>query len=99
MIMKNDLDSIRAVQDAARAAQRRVGTLDQEDDHSETLKAVNDLLDAMVRDLESLAFLRFLQEQTLVDDDGETFSVNMATRCHSAFVLDRLGELNTSDGE
>lgn len=99
MILKDDKDCMKALQNAAKAAQRRVLTLDQEDDHGETLKAVNDLLDAMVRDLESLAFLRFLQEQTLVDDDGETFSVNMATRCHSAFVLDRLGELNTSDDE
>lgn len=96
MILKNDTDCIRTIQDAARAAQRRVTTLDRADDRGETMKVVNDLLDAMVRDLESLAFMRFLESKTMEDDDGVPFSVCMSTRCHSAFVLDRLGELRTN---
>lgn len=95
MILKDDKHCMRTLQDAARAVQRRVSTLDKAQD-SETIKEVDDLLDAMVRDLESLAFMRFLESKTMEDDDGVPFSVCMSTRCHSAFVLDRLGELCAS---
>lgn len=47
-IMKDDVESIRTMQDAARAAQKRIAALDKADDTSEILAAVNSLLDAVV---------------------------------------------------
>lgn len=92
MIIRNDKNSFAAVQDAVRAAQKRIATLDNADDREQQIQAVNDLLDAVDRDIDALAFIDIVEGRPIMSVDGEKYSLHISAPCRSALILDQLGE-------